>query len=58
MYFQITELAGYTARVSDMFKVFDDVGKGKYERQMVLDNVKQSKGPDKLYGPLKILGEN
>ncbi|KAL5015126.1 hypothetical protein ScPMuIL_009396 [Solemya velum] len=55
-YKEITELAGYTARVSDMFKVFDDVGKGKYERQMVLDNVKQSKGPDKLYGPLKILG--
>ena len=29
---QITELAGYTSRVWHMFEVFDDVGKGNYER--------------------------
>lgn len=33
--FQITELAGYTARVSGMFKVFNDVSHEQYVRNTV-----------------------
>lgn len=30
--FQITELAGYTSRVSEMLLVFDEVAKNRYKR--------------------------
>jgi len=33
-YKEITELAGYAARVSNMFEVFDDVSQGKYEKNV------------------------
>eukprot|EP00164_Ancoracysta_twista_P004006 GFYU01005378.1.p1 GENE.GFYU01005378.1~~GFYU01005378.1.p1 ORF type:complete len:701 (+),score=242.91 GFYU01005378.1:232-2334(+) len=34
-YKDINELSGYTARVEEMIEVFEDCGKGKYEKNMV-----------------------
>eukprot|EP01137_Pigoraptor_chileana_P010193 Opistho-2@59439 len=34
-YKEITELAGYTSRVSDMMRVFNDVHEGHYQKKMV-----------------------
>ncbi|XP_052780307.1 ATP-binding cassette sub-family D member 1-like [Mya arenaria] len=58
-YKEITELAGYTSRVYNMFTVFDDVRRGKYERNMVTQDDKTStkKQLEKLEGPLTAGGE-
>lgn len=34
---EMTRLAGFTARVSELMKVLDDLNKGRYERTMVAD---------------------
>uniref|UniRef100_A0A0N4ZB85 ABC transporter domain-containing protein n=1 Tax=Parastrongyloides trichosuri TaxID=131310 RepID=A0A0N4ZB85_PARTI len=36
-YKEIVELAGYTGRVYEMFKVFDDTGKGIYKKTAIID---------------------
>ncbi|XP_013398007.2 ATP-binding cassette sub-family D member 2-like [Lingula anatina] len=56
-YKEITELAGYTSRVSEMFEVFEDVRKGKYKRNMVTSNKAAKGAQKKIQGPLQIKGE-
>ena len=54
---QITELAGYTSRVAEMFEVFKDMKKGEYKRTIVEGTAgrnKKSKGT--VEGPLEIKG--
>ena len=50
---QITELAGYTSRVAEMFEVFKDMNSGNYKRNMVSTKVKSHQ---KVDGPLEIRG--
>ncbi|NXS07483.1 ABCD2 protein, partial [Neodrepanis coruscans] len=60
-YKEVTELAGYTARVYNMFSVFDEVKRGIYKRTAVIqESVNNSKNEDKaelhIDGPLEIKG--
>ncbi|XP_071408704.1 ATP-binding cassette sub-family D member 2 isoform X1 [Pithys albifrons albifrons] len=61
-YKEVTELAGYTARVYNMFSVFDEVKRGIYKRTAVIQgSVNNSKNEDKaelnIDGPLEIKGK-
>ncbi|XP_076008397.1 ATP-binding cassette sub-family D member 2-like [Genypterus blacodes] len=59
-YKEVTELAGYTARVHNMFVVFEDVQRGVYKRSSLSANTggeKNSKPGMHIDGPLEILGE-
>uniref|UniRef100_A0A8C8SNE5 ATP binding cassette subfamily D member 2 n=1 Tax=Pelusios castaneus TaxID=367368 RepID=A0A8C8SNE5_9SAUR len=60
-YKEVTELAGYTARVYNMFSVFDEVKRGIYKRTAVVQEIEtSSKNEDKaelhIDGPLEIKG--
>ncbi|XP_036376388.1 ATP-binding cassette sub-family D member 2-like isoform X2 [Megalops cyprinoides] len=60
-YKEVTELAGYTARVHNMLLVFDEVQRGSYKRSTVSQNpVGQGKGEPRpqmhVEGPLEIKG--
>ena len=48
---QITELAGYTSRVSEMFDVFADVQNGRYKRNTVT-KAKSKVMHERIEGPL------
>ncbi|XP_017285421.1 ATP-binding cassette sub-family D member 2 [Kryptolebias marmoratus] len=57
-YKEVTELAGYTARVHDMFAVFEDVQRGVYKRSSLSATAAaQSKPELHIDGPLEITGE-
>ncbi|OWK52859.1 ATP-binding cassette sub-family D member 2 [Lonchura striata] len=61
-YKEVTELAGYTARVYNMFSVFDEVKRGIYKRTAVIQgSVSNSRSEDKaelhIDGPLEIKGK-
>ncbi|XP_053834568.1 ATP-binding cassette sub-family D member 2 isoform X1 [Vidua macroura] len=61
-YKEVTELAGYTARVYNMFSVFDEVKRGIYKRTAVIQgSVNSSRSEDKaelhIDGPLEIKGK-
>ncbi|KAM6303095.1 ATP-binding cassette sub-family D member 2 [Podargus strigoides] len=61
-YKEVTELAGYTARVYNMFSVFDEVKRGIYKRTAVIQGSENnSKNEDKaelhIDGPLEIKGK-
>lgn len=48
--FQITELAGYTARVSRMLTVFEDVTESKYQRTLTASSSKSFKKASDMKG--------
>ncbi|KAM7378052.1 hypothetical protein PAMA_013110 [Pampus argenteus] len=59
-YKEVTELAGYTARVHNMFVVFEDVQRGVYKRSSLSATTggeKKSKPEMHIDGPLEIRGE-
>ncbi|XP_041858924.1 ATP-binding cassette sub-family D member 1 isoform X2 [Melanotaenia boesemani] len=62
-YKEVTELAGYTSRVSDMLDVFDDVNQGVYRRSADTDQYSAGGGGaaaavhgQRVCGPLQIRG--
>lgn len=60
---QVTELAGYTARVYNMLSVFDEVKRGIYKRAAVSQegessNKKRDKTERHIDGPLEIKGND
>ncbi|KAJ8371321.1 hypothetical protein SKAU_G00113490 [Synaphobranchus kaupii] len=61
-YKEVTELAGYTARVYEMFAVFDDVRAGAYRRSAGLQNgetgaARVVQHGVRIEGPLEIRGQ-
>ncbi|KAG7455754.1 hypothetical protein MATL_G00244450 [Megalops atlanticus] len=61
-YKEVTELAGYTARVHNMLRVFDEVQRGVYKRSTVSQNpAGENKGGARpemhIDGPLEIRGK-
>ncbi|XP_068611198.1 ATP-binding cassette sub-family D member 2-like [Brachionichthys hirsutus] len=59
-YKEVTELAGYTARVHNMFAVFEDVQRGVYKRSSLSTTAtaeKKIKPEMHIDGPLEIKGE-
>nr|XP_033815310.1 ATP-binding cassette sub-family D member 2 [Geotrypetes seraphini] len=61
-YKEVTELAGYTARVYNMFSVFNEVKRGIYKRAAVIQDTKYNrKNGDRkelrIEGPLEIKGK-
>ncbi|XP_052084307.1 ATP-binding cassette sub-family D member 1-like [Mytilus californianus] len=56
-YKEITELAGYTSRVSEMFETFNDIRQGKYKRTIVTKQKKGKSNLKKISGPLEIKGK-
>ncbi|XP_074645086.1 ATP-binding cassette sub-family D member 2-like [Tubulanus polymorphus] len=55
-YKDVTELAGYTSRVADLFNVFEDVKEGKYVRSTVT-NGKNNTSQDKIESSLVMRGK-
>ncbi|XP_054844419.1 ATP-binding cassette sub-family D member 2 [Eublepharis macularius] len=61
-YKEVTELAGYTARVYNMFSVFDEVKRGIYKKTAVSQeqesgSTKREKTGQHIDGPLEIKGK-
>lgn len=56
MFLQITELAGYTARVAEMFEVFEDMKTGQYVRNVVATQKPGKQQLHKIQGPLEMNG--
>lgn len=64
---QVTELAGYTARVSEMLDVFEDVNQGVYRRSADREEEEEELAAggggavqhgQRVCGPLQIRGES
>nr|DBA31291.1 TPA: hypothetical protein GDO54_007165 [Pyxicephalus adspersus] len=58
-YKEVTELAGYTARVYNMFSVFNEVKKGIYKKSVIqeIQMKSQEKSGFHIEGPLEIKGK-
>ena len=51
-YKELAELAGYTARVSDLLDTMDEVEAGKFQKQLVSSASTEENAKGKLFGPL------